>query len=184
MDSLNSAMPTKAEKKDLLDLEDRLTKQLKDAMDELLGTLANKEDIMKRLAQLGKNMNDLMEMMAKLKRDGIHEEDDAMFTKKHLGPVSCASCERGLVNLSGMPADFHTYKKLPFRDPSERIARYGQGFSKILSHMRPSDLIGGTPPLRASAGRGSARERVPRRETDIGLGPPPPLYYTHKKLSL
>ena len=79
---------------------------------------------MKRLAQLGKNNSEMMEMLTKLKREGPHE-DDAMFTKKHLGPVSCASCEKDLVNLSGMPADFHNYKKLPFRDPTERIARYG-----------------------------------------------------------
>ena len=87
---------------------------------------------MKRLAQLGKNNADLMEMMETLKRRGGAEEDDAMFTKKHLGPVSCASCERGLVNLCGNPVDFHNYRKLPFRDPTERIARYGQGYSKIL----------------------------------------------------
>jgi len=55
---------------------------------------------MKRLAQLGKNNNELMEMVAKMKRDGP-QEDDAMFTKKHLGPVSCASCEKDLINLCG-----------------------------------------------------------------------------------
>ena len=28
-------------------------------------------------------------------------EDEAMFTKKYIGPVDCASCEKGLVNLYG-----------------------------------------------------------------------------------
>ena len=65
-----------------------------------------------------------------------------MFSKKHLGPLACASCEKNLVNMYGQAADYHVWKKLPFRDPSERIARYGQGFSKILSHMRPGDLLG------------------------------------------
>lgn len=37
---------------------------------------------------------------------------------------------------------------MPFRDPAERIARYGPGFSKILSHMKPSDLMGGYSPTR------------------------------------
>jgi len=41
--------------------------------------------------------------------------------------------------MHGQQADYHAWKKLPFRDPTERIARYGQGFSKILSHMRPND---------------------------------------------
>ena len=65
-----------------------------------------------------------------------------MFSKKHLGPLACASCEKNLVNMHGQAADYHVWRKLPFRDPSERIARYGQGFSKILSHMRPGDLLG------------------------------------------
>jgi hypothetical protein len=66
-----------------------------------------------------------------------------MFSKRHLGPMACASCEKGLVNMYGQKADYHVWNKLPFREPSERIARYGQGFSKILSHMRPTDLING-----------------------------------------
>lgn len=62
-----------------------------------------------------------------------------MFTKKYVGPVNCASCEKGIINLNGQAADYHAWKRLPFREPSERIARYGQGFSKILTMMRPSD---------------------------------------------
>ena len=63
-------------------------------------------------------------------------EDDAMFTKKHLGPMACASCEKNLINLIGQPVDYHVWKRMPNRDPSERIARYGPGFSKILSHIK------------------------------------------------
>jgi hypothetical protein len=48
----------------------------------------------------------------------------------------------------GQAVDYHVWKKLPFRDPAERIARYGPGFSKILSHMRPSDLTNGYSPTR------------------------------------
>ena len=62
-----------------------------------------------------------------------------MFSKRHLGPSACASCDKNLLNLQGVPADYHVWKKLPFRDPTERLARYGQGFSKILSHMRTVD---------------------------------------------
>jgi len=50
-------------------------------------------------------------------------EDDAMFTKKPLLNVSCASCEKGILNLSGQMADYNAWKKLPFREPNERIAR-------------------------------------------------------------
>ena len=46
-----------------------------------------------------------------------------MFTKKYVGPVNCASCDKGIVNLLGQPVDYHVWKRLPFREPSERIAR-------------------------------------------------------------
>lgn len=100
---------------------------------------------MKRFAQLSKKIKEIMEL---LNRGGGNTEDDAMFSKRHLGPNACASCEKDLVNMYGQAVDYHAWKKLPFRDPAERIARYGPGFSKILSHMRPSDLTGGYSPTR------------------------------------
>jgi hypothetical protein len=64
--------------------------------------------------------------------------EDAMFSRKPLGGFSCASCEKGLTNLYGKRVDFITWGKLPFRDPSERIARVGQGFSKMLAMIDPN----------------------------------------------
>ena len=46
-----------------------------------------------------------------------------MFTKKPLGGMSCASCEKDIVNLQGRKVNFHPWGKFPLRDPSERIAR-------------------------------------------------------------
>ena len=69
----------------------------------------------------------------------VMNEEDAMLSKKHLGPQACASCDKGLINISGMPVDYHVWKKLPFRDMNDRIARYGPGFSKLLSSMRNID---------------------------------------------
>ena len=68
-------------------------------------------------------------------------EEDAMFTKKPYGPVTCASCEKNVVNLEGRMADFLPWKRLPFKDPSERISKYGPGFSKILQMLRPERSI-------------------------------------------
>lgn len=75
----------------------------------------------------------------KLNSGNNGQNDDAMFSKKYVGPHNCASCDKDILNLNGSPADYHAWKRLPFREPSERIARYGQGFSKILTMMRPSD---------------------------------------------
>ena len=75
-----------------------------------------------------------------------------MFTKKPLGGMSCASCEKDIINLQGKKVNFHPWSKFPFRDPSERIARVfkfvifylqiqvGQGFSKMLSMINPETL--------------------------------------------
>ena len=61
-----------------------------------------------------------------------------MLTKKNFGPINCVSCEKNLTNVQGMPADHSGWKKLPFRDNNnERIARYAQGFSKMLSTLQP-----------------------------------------------
>lgn len=38
--------------------------------------------------------------------------------------------------MQGIGAEHYTWKRLPARESNERIARYGQGFSKILSTLR------------------------------------------------
>jgi hypothetical protein len=69
-----------------------------------------------------KNLYDLV--MSRSGGTHTHEnEDDAMFTKKPLGGMSCASCEKDIINLQGKKVNFHPWSKFPFRDPSERIAR-------------------------------------------------------------
>lgn len=72
---------------------------------------------------------------------GNGHEDDAMFTKKPLGPMTCASCEKNIVNLEGRMADYLPWKRLPFKEPGERISKYGPGFSKILQMLRPEKSI-------------------------------------------
>ena len=33
-----------------------------------------------------------------------------MLTKKYLGPQACASCDKNLINISGMPVDYTAWK--------------------------------------------------------------------------
>lgn len=143
INSLENEMPLKANKSDLEDLENRIMEKLRDMIQQILNQFANKEDVMKRFAQLSKKIREIMELLAK-QGMGNDNVDDAMFSKRHLGPLACASCEKNIINMYGQKVDHHVWNKLPFRDPNERIARYGQGFSKILSHMRPSDLLTGS----------------------------------------
>lgn len=131
-------MDGKATKQELADLEQRLLDKLAELMNSLANMFADKEGTRKRLNALEKNIKNLYELlMAQINGGKTDNEDDAMFTKKPIGPVTCASCEKNIVNLIGQQADYLAWKRLPFREPSERIARYGQGFSKILSMMKP-----------------------------------------------
>ena len=64
-----------------------------------------------------------------------------MFSKKPYGPAVCASCDKNVLNLHGGQVDFNSWKKLPYRDPGDRIARFGQGFSKILTQMQKAEAL-------------------------------------------
>lgn len=61
-----------------------------------------------------------------------------MLTKRHIGPNACASCDKTLVNMQGLQAEYSPHKKMPYREHADRIARYGAGFSKMLSTLQPS----------------------------------------------
>lgn len=118
--------------------------QMKDMVQQLLIQFANRDDVNRRFAQMSKKIKELLEMIGTL--NGPHNEDDAMFSKKPLGPpAACASCEKNLVNMLGLPVDYHTWKRMPARDNKDRIARYGQGFSKILQNMRHGELTVPSP---------------------------------------
>lgn len=99
-------------------------------IEQLLGQFATKDEMNKRFAQLAKKIKEILEL---LRRREEGNDETAMLSKKHLGPVACASCEKNLVNLEAVQADHYPWKKLPFKDPNERIARFGPGFSRILS---------------------------------------------------
>ena len=68
------------------------------------------------------------------------EGDDAMLSRKPLGGYSCASCEKGLEQLLGRKADNIPWQRMPYRDPADRIARVGPGFSRMLSTVQPELL--------------------------------------------
>ena len=100
----------------------------------LVKQLADKNDTKKALKSLEKQLRNLYDLV--MNRPGA-EEEDAMFAKKPLGGWSCASCEKNLVNMAGQTADFYPWGRFPVRDPNDRIARVGQGFSRMLSMIKP-----------------------------------------------
>lgn len=73
----------------------------------------------------------------------VEDNDDAILSKKPLGGFSCVSCDKQIKNMSHLGSntgDFNTWNRMPQREP---IARMGQGFSKILSMIKPGGVGGG-----------------------------------------
>lgn len=119
-------------------LEAKIIEKLNELITTFYGSFADKKDCQKKFSGLAKDIKSLFELLLQMKQNHSKgDEEDAMFTKKPLGGTSCASCERNITNLSGLMADFQPWKKLPFRELNDRIAKYGQGFSKMLSMLGP-----------------------------------------------
>jgi len=133
LNELNVTMPTKADKSDLAELDRKFKDRLNECIRQLMDHIPNKDDLAKKFAAINKKLKELFELV---KNSGGNHEDDAMFTKKHLGPMNCASCEKDIVNLIGQPVDHYNWKRMPMRNQPDRIARYGQGFSKLLNNLQ------------------------------------------------
>lgn len=127
------------QKADFAQMDKALQDRLSDIVKALTKQFADKGDTRKAFKLHQKQIENLFFLMQKLNGKGENEED-AMFSKKPLGGLSCASCEKGLVDMYGKKVEFMPWNKLPFRDPAERIARVGQGFSKMLSMINPDQL--------------------------------------------
>ena len=135
---LQDQLNNKADIEALNNLEKALMDKLNEIVKALQKQFADKNDTKKALKLLEKQLKNLYDLI--MSKQNGPDEDDAMFSKKPLGGFSCASCEKNLINLQGQAADFHTWQKFPYRDPAERIARVGQGFSRMLSMIKPESI--------------------------------------------
>ena len=82
---------------------------------------------MKKLEALVRKLHELIISMGMLSPSGSPVRDDTdepMFSKRPLG-WSCASCDKGVVNLEGKLAEYTPWNKFPMRNATERIARVG-----------------------------------------------------------
>lgn len=96
LQNLNLVMPTKADKMELMDLERRFKEIIDDIVKQMLELMPNKEDIQAKMQSLNRKLKEMHDSM----RTTIQNEDDAMLSKKHLGPLNCASCDKGIINLN------------------------------------------------------------------------------------
>ena len=89
----------------LNNLEKMIMERINEIVKALTKQLADKNDTKKALKLLERQLKNLYDLF--LSRAGHNEnEDDAMFTKKPLGGMSCASCEKDIINMYGKKVDF------------------------------------------------------------------------------
>ena len=95
---IDGILPTKADKSELLELQNGILDHVRQMIENLLGKFALKEDVSKRFAAMMKKIRELFDLI-----NGMNgpSDDNAMFSKKQ-GPVSCASCEKNLLNLEAL----------------------------------------------------------------------------------
>ena len=103
-----------------------------------------------------------------------------MLTKKPFAGLSCASCEKDLVNMYGRRPEYLPWGKMPFRDPTDRMARIGQGFSHMLSSVNV-DSVGGGMSRYESTHKLPPMENLTRGEDPITL-PPDRTPMTNRKI--
>jgi len=75
-----------------------------------------------------KNLYDLFVMM----KGQIAGIDDPMFTAKSL--IQCASCSKGVKNMSGYRAEHVNWDSFPFKDPGK--LKSGMGFAKLFDDSK------------------------------------------------
>jgi hypothetical protein len=63
-----------------------------------------KDEGSKKLNILSKKIKEIYEI---LEKDDNHG-NGGMLTKKHIGPVNCASCDKNISNLSGLKVEFNS----------------------------------------------------------------------------
>lgn len=119
----------------LKELEDRLNEKIIEIADAMGKKFADKGDTKKALKYLERLIREYIESFKERK-----EGDDAMLARKPLGGWSCASCEKNLETLMGRKAPYQPWAKMPYRDPADRIARVGPGFSRMLATVQPEML--------------------------------------------
>lgn len=116
----------KVDKSDLVEFE-RLMRERMEAMEKSLNKA--KTDLKKALRILDDRVKRLTDQVKS--RGPSLDREDAMLAKKPLEGWKCATCDKNLVNMVGLPAEHYNWKRMPKKD-GERIPMMGQGFSRML----------------------------------------------------
>ena len=161
---LEESISRKASLEDLKALEELLKQRLKELAEEFMRKFAEKIETKRALKFLEKTIRETETFKA------IPEGDDAMLAKKPLGGWSCASCQKDLEKLMGRAAPYQPWNRMPYRDPADRIAKAGPGFSRMLASIQPESFTNRT---KTSVFRGSSPPGAPDEDVAESVTLPP-----------
>lgn len=105
---IGDTLETNADKHDLGEVE----KKLQDKIDKNIKVISRTKNDIRRLA---KDFEEKAKKGQFTSPTKVNPRDDALFARKHEG-WKCASCEKDLVNMAGLPVEFYNWKKLPKRE--------------------------------------------------------------------
>lgn len=115
--------------------KDQITSGFEEIIQKLVKKFADTALVKKWIANLERDIKKLFELI----EDMSLQNETAMLSKKPLGGISCASCEKNLVNLQCFPPAYLTWGKFP-KSENKPMSKGGFGISKILSMMKPEDI--------------------------------------------
>jgi len=102
---------------------------------------SDKDETNENLQLLDKQLKNIFEIVINKEKQiekeiKANDEVDPALTRKPLGGFSCASCSKQVNMCNAQQMEHFSWSKLPIRDPTDRISRVGQGFSKMLSSIK------------------------------------------------
>lgn len=116
----SQALDEKADRSELEELEARLQEQI-NALERALAKA--KKDLKRAMKVLDDRIKRLQMDKTKNRSQSNDKMEDGMFMTKPLEPWKCASCEKGLTNIIGKPAEYYNWKRMPQRE--DRIPMIG-----------------------------------------------------------
>lgn len=132
----------KCDKSEVASLESKLLDNLEDLVQSMYKKFSDKSETNENLQILDKQLKNLFELVVSKEKQVDKEarskdDDDAMISRKPLGGSSCISCSKNVTNMyEKQQTEFFSWSKMPMRDPTDRMSKVGQGFSKMLSSIK------------------------------------------------
>ncbi|CDW87260.1 UNKNOWN [Stylonychia lemnae] len=139
--SQNLQTPINLDQASAVQLEQSIVERVNQALAQFGQNFIPKDDLQRNIHQVESNMKQYVERAFTNNSPRRDDSDDAMLSRKPLNGTFCASCDKELVNLYQKQNEFQIWNKMPFRNPGERIAKVGQGFSKMLAMVSPQSTM-------------------------------------------